>query len=343
MYNEYMNSGLKFLTLNCWGLPFLTPFKDRRLDAISEIIRNGKWDVVALQEVWLKRDQQRIIKKACFPHHVAFDKGYRFFGSGGLMILSKYKILEHDFHTFIVKGFPHRLHEGDFHAAKGIGYALLDTPMGKLPIFTTHLIAKYARRQENDINRVFRMAQMLELILYIRRKATPSGFVLCGDLNATEADLELETLYALTGVSREWRMNLRSFRKRLDHIMCGATLANMNFRIANASLVLRSSFSSEKIPYSDHEGVSALIRPAEASVTALGTKRILERTLRYMKYSMHAVRQLDDWIRCLPLAGPLSSHFMAPQFTYIEALVNMVETELKANDSKHPLGLNEVI
>ena len=34
---------------------------------------------------------------------------------------------------------------------------------------------------------------------------------------------------------------------------------------------------------------------------------------------------------------------MAPQFTYVEALLNMVETELKAAHLEHPLGLRDII
>ena len=104
-----MNSGLKFLTLNCWGLPFLTPFKNRRLDAIADMVRDGHWDVVALQEVWLKSDQKRIIEKAGFPVSRRLSPtDPAFFGSGGfLMLLSRHKILKEPISKFSwMKGFP---------------------------------------------------------------------------------------------------------------------------------------------------------------------------------------------------------------------------------------------
>ena len=93
-----------------------------------------------------------------------------------------------------MRGFPHRLHEMDFHSTKGVGYALLDTPIGEVPVFLTHLIAKYVPRHESDHNRLFRMAQILEFVFFIRKMATPKGFILCGDLNISEEELEFEKL-----------------------------------------------------------------------------------------------------------------------------------------------------
>lgn len=339
-----MKSGLKFLTLNCWGLPFLTPQKNRRLDAIAASIRNSDWDVVALQEVWLQHDQERIIKNSGFPFHIVFRGTSRVFGSG-LVLLSKFKILAQDFHEFIVRGFPHRVHEGDFHAAKGIGYALIETPIGPVPVFLTHLIAKYSKRDETDVNRVFRIAQILELIFYIRRKATPEGFVLCGDLNATIDDLEMETLFALGGIDRSQNPKLRSLKKRIDHIVCGATTGEKTFKIFSASLVFRTPFIhgvDEVIPYSDHEGMSVVVRASRGQADSRFTHRILDRTLRYMNFSLKAVRELDSWIMCLPVFGPLSARFMKPQFNYIDALLNMLEIDLKSAKSEHPLRLQEI-
>ena len=165
-------------------------------------------------------------------------------------------------------------------------------------------------------SRILGIAQMLEVIpCTCGERRRPGGFVWRGDLNATDQDLEMETLYALTGVNREKRQTVKSFRKRIDHILCGATHTKLNFRASSPHLVLRSHFrdeTNEKIPYSDHEGVSAVIRPLEASAAATSTRRILERTLRYMKYSMQAVRQLDDWIRCLPIVGLFSQSILWP-------------------------------
>jgi endonuclease/exonuclease/phosphatase family metal-dependent hydrolase len=337
-----MYSGFRFLTLNCWGLPFLTPHKNRRLDAICETIRNGNWDVVALQEVWLKRDQQRLIKNSGFKYSVVFNAGSKLVGSG-MILLSKYKILKSDFHRFNVMGFPHRLNEGDFHSAKGVGYALLETPEGELPVFTTHLIAKYSPRHERDINRVFRIAQILELVFYVRQMATPKSFVLCGDLNSQEQDLELQALYALFGIPRGMHLKLRSNKRRIDHIICGASHQELDLRVSNASLVFREPFSGEKIPYSDHHGISATVRRAASEIDVTATKKILERTFRYMTYSIDLVKQVNHRISLIPFVGWANNYFMKPQLTYIQAMLGMLETDLKQVESEHPLRLKGVI
>ena len=298
--------------------------------------------MVALQEVWLKRDQERLIKKSGFKYHVAYPGPSWIFGSG-LVILSKFKILAHDFHKFVVRGFPHRVHEGDFHASKGIGYALLDTPLGKIPLFVTHLIAKYAKRHESDINRVFRLAQMLELVFYIRRKASPQSFVLCGDLNASEGDMELETLHALTGASSIQPSRLRSFRKRLDHVICGGTFEDINLKVVSSSLVFRGTANPETVLYSDHEGVSAVIRAESGKVDTKLTLGVLKRTFRYMSYSMKSVIELEQWLRVIPLLGPLSSHLMKPQFAYIQFLLDILEADIRQAVPQHPLRLKEIM
>jgi sphingomyelin phosphodiesterase 2 len=51
-------AALKFLTLNCWGLPFYTPQRKMRFRAITAFLKSNNWDVVALQEVWLKSDRE---------------------------------------------------------------------------------------------------------------------------------------------------------------------------------------------------------------------------------------------------------------------------------------------
>ncbi len=333
-----MKSAVKFLSLNCWGLPFLTPQKNRRLEAIAESIRGGNWDVVALQEVWLKGDQDGVIKNSGFEHWVVFKGSSKLFGSG-MILLSRHKILKSDFHRFYVSGFPHRVHEGDFHSSKGVGFALLETPLGPMPVFITHLIARYAPRYEIDTNKVFRMAQVLELVFYVRRMAKLSGFILCGDLNATDEDLEFEVLCALIGVPKSLRQRLRSDKKRLDHIICGATETQHHFKISSPTIVFKGAMRGEKIPYSDHHGISTYVRRAQMPIESIYTKKILARTWRYMNHSIEAVKQVDRGIGLIPILGRVNGIFMKPQLIYIQMLLGMLEMDLEQAHSAHPLGL----
>jgi endonuclease/exonuclease/phosphatase family metal-dependent hydrolase len=334
-----MQSGLKILTLNCWGLPFITPQKNRRLDAIAKMVKHGPWDIVALQEIWLKKDQERIIKEAGFPYSHVFGPNSITVKSG-LVLLSRHKILKSDFHKFQVSGFPHRVQEGEFFASKGVGFALLETPIGELPLFVAHLIACHVPRFHTDANRVFRMAQMLEMVFYIRRMASPKSFVLCGDLNSTEEDLEMETLRALIGARHRLEPGMRTNKRRLDHIISGATLDNFSFQVKGTQLVFRHHIEGVKLNYSDHEGVSAIIQKASGqALSTIHTHDILERKWRYMKFCLEQVRVIDKRISLIPVIGWFCSYLMKPQLTYIQLLIEMLETDLKQAESKHPLRL----
>src|SRR5947207_2982491 len=142
-YTLKMKAGLRVLTLNCWGLLFLTPDKNRRIDAITATIKKGNWDVVALDRVWLKGDRNRRI--------------------------------------------------------------------------------------------------------------------LNGYLKTEERDMELEALYGLVGISKARNLSMRSDKRRVDHIICGATHGEHEFKFFSPKLVFRQTFSGERIPFSDHHGVSVVI------------------------------------------------------------------------------------
>ena len=333
-----MKSSLKIMTLNCWGIPFFTPQRRRRIQAITKTLKNGTWDVVALQEVWLKSDRDWIIQNSGFEFHATFDTSENFFGSG-MLLLSKHKILKKDFQTFVSSGFPHLLHEMDYHTAKGIGYALLETPIGEVPIFITHLIAKYAPRYQHDNNRLFRMAQIIELVFYIRKMATPIGFILCGDLNVSDEELEFEMLCGLLGIPRISLPKLRSEKKCLDYVLCGASLNEINFKSSLLKFEFKESLENSKIPYSDHLGVSATIKKTSTPSHYSATHSVLVRSFRYMKYSVGLVDHVDRWIHWIPILGILFRHFMRPQMELIKGMLVMIEEDLKELNPKHPLRL----
>lgn len=78
---------LKVLTLNCWGLPQPYPIgsKDRnfRMRAIADDLKTkGKYDVVALEEIWSESDfkiiQELVVES--LPYSFYFHSG--FLGSG---------------------------------------------------------------------------------------------------------------------------------------------------------------------------------------------------------------------------------------------------------------------
>ena len=161
--------------------------------------------------------------------------------------------------------------------------------------------------------------------------ATPKGFILFGDLNVTEEDIEFETLCALLGIPKHTLPKLKSEKKHLDYILCGATMSEISFKTHKMEFVFKEKIKGEKIHYSDHDGVSAFIKVAKISSEVITTRQVLKRTLRYMKHSIELIEQMNRWLQWIP--------YMKPQLTYIQALITMLETDIKEVDSVHPLRL----
>ena len=53
---------LSILTLNIWGIPFVSKDKDVRVQAIAERLKVSDYDIISLQEVWSEYDFQKISK-----------------------------------------------------------------------------------------------------------------------------------------------------------------------------------------------------------------------------------------------------------------------------------------
>jgi hypothetical protein len=71
------------------------------------------WDVVTLQEMWIESDRQLVIESAAsigLVHHHYFRSNN--FGGSGLLVLSRYAVIETDFFYYRLCGKPQRLHHG---------------------------------------------------------------------------------------------------------------------------------------------------------------------------------------------------------------------------------------
>lgn len=62
------------LTLNIWGIPYISKDREDRVKAIAEELSSGKYDLVSLQEVWTEHDYQRIRARVrdVLPYHHYF-------------------------------------------------------------------------------------------------------------------------------------------------------------------------------------------------------------------------------------------------------------------------------
>lgn len=117
-------SHLRILSLNCWGLKFISKLRNERLTEIGNQIAaaNPRPDIVGLQECWTQQDYNAIRDKT--RHILPYGKFYHsgIFG-GGLVILSRWPIEESNMVRYPLNGRPAAFYRGDWFVGKGVACA----------------------------------------------------------------------------------------------------------------------------------------------------------------------------------------------------------------------------
>jgi hypothetical protein len=138
-----MPTEINVITLNCWGLKFISKWRNERLVEIGKRIASADPvpQIVGLQEFWTQRDYQCIRKET--KHVLPYGKFYHsgIFG-GGLAILSKWPIEESSMVRYPLNGRPTAFFRGDWYVGKGIACARIRYGAGLkdvVEVFTTHV------------------------------------------------------------------------------------------------------------------------------------------------------------------------------------------------------------
>jgi len=173
---------LRIATLNTWGAPYAR-HRRARMQAIAGQLLAMTLDAVCLQEIFLPQDRRMLMEATAeaYPHQVYFASSA--IGSG-LLILSRYPVQRQAFHRYSLAGKPQRLQHGDYYVQKGIGLAVLETPLGSLALFNTHTHAQYLPDEDNEYA-AFTGGNLYEAAQFIQAQALGLPVVLCGDLNVT--------------------------------------------------------------------------------------------------------------------------------------------------------------
>lgn len=173
---------LSVLSLNCWGLYLVSKQRKFRLRAIAEYLSRQSYDIVALQECWMRQDFEYIKNRveAQLPYAKYFLSGTL---GCGLVILSKYPILASSLLKFTLAGRPLMILEGDYYVGKACGSVTIDHPeIGLIDVFTSHLLACY---EDNDIYEAQRITECWQIANSIRASAAQGRHViLAGDFNS---------------------------------------------------------------------------------------------------------------------------------------------------------------
>jgi sphingomyelin phosphodiesterase 2 len=134
---------INVITLNCWGLKYLSKYRIERSEEIGRRIANASPvpHIVALQECWTQEGYQSIRRatKQILPYGKLYYSGV--FG-GGLVILSQWPIEESSMFQYTLNGRPTAFFRGDWYVGKGVACARIRIGSSKkdiLEVFTTHV------------------------------------------------------------------------------------------------------------------------------------------------------------------------------------------------------------
>jgi len=181
--------GLRVMALNTWGIPhtFGSLDKEERMAAIGSMIADGDYDLVMLEELWMRPDHETI-KQAVEGKGLYITKYDDLttgcdgrvgpWGCSGLAVVSKFPIVEANFTKFTQQGsFGSMFSDGEYFAGKGVGRVMV-SPRENLhvDVLVTHTISEEANSQTRE-------NQADELVEVIKK--SPAHFVILGgDFNA---------------------------------------------------------------------------------------------------------------------------------------------------------------
>ncbi|QRV80431.1 endonuclease/exonuclease/phosphatase family protein [Ceratobasidium sp. AG-Ba] len=204
--DDHDDTRIRVLTFNCWGLRFVSQHRLARVNAIAERILNAApaYDIVALQELWLKSDHALVaeIVAPVLPHSTVFYSGA--FGSG-LSLFSRFPIEQAQMHPFALAGDPIDVLGGDWFVGKGVAAATLSHPiLGHVELLTSHMFAR-GGETGTVLQQAHRLVGAWEYAQLIRRAAELGRYVIvAGDFNAVDGSAPIEFIRAHAKVQDAW-------------------------------------------------------------------------------------------------------------------------------------------
>lgn len=177
---------LSVVTFNFWGLPdvgfqVLSPLRAERRIAVCEELKKSKWDLVFLQEVWVKEDRDAL-KKCGYDHSLDLENTKLAIDSG-LLTLSRYPLGRPDRLTYAQPTQPNISSDGESLVRKSAILARLEHPNGAVWVAQTHLVSVYD--EKNDAYEARRLQQLKAFVKWATGRAGSEPLIVGGDLNIT--------------------------------------------------------------------------------------------------------------------------------------------------------------
>lgn len=204
-------SSINIFTYNVWDLKFIAKSRTQRLAAIAECLANQvpRPEIVGLQECFTQESYEKIRK--CTKNFLPYGKFYHsgIFG-GGLVILSKWPIVESSMFRYPLNGRPTAFFRGDWFVGKGVACARIRLGPRERDIaevFCTHMHAPY-ESEPNDSYLCHRTAQAWEIAKLMRHAAERGHLVIgLGDFNMLPLSLAHQIITTLAPVQDAWRIH----------------------------------------------------------------------------------------------------------------------------------------
>lgn len=278
--DERKGGSIKLLTLNTWGLKYVSRFRTARIRAIADRLSEQKegddYDIVALQEVWVEEDWNYINNKcrAVYPFRRIFKAGI--ITGPGLALLSKIPIESTMLYRFPVNGRPSAFYRGDWYVGKSMAVTLLKPhQVGQRPIalLNSHMHAPYAATGDSSYY-CHRACQAWDLATQINMiKKAGYAVVQVGDLNSKPGTLPYKLFTLEGGLHDSWEMCQKdnplaatteeelALMSPKDQIIMGGVTCNSKLNTWNAS---RQNWEACRLDYALID--SSRIIPTSAAI-----------------------------------------------------------------------------
>ncbi|PVF98637.1 DNase I-like protein [Serendipita vermifera] len=189
-----MNSShLRVLTLNVWGLKYLSKRRLERIAAICDELKHSDYDIICFQELWADYDTVKLALRPSFPH----SKYWRTAALGsGLAVFSKLAIVASNIFPFSLNGCPSDL-AGDWFAGKACASVVVVHPvLGEVEVFNTHFFAR-GGEEGPEHQRAVRIANAWEMSKLIRASLAGGRHVIVtGDFNSSPHSLPMKMFFS---------------------------------------------------------------------------------------------------------------------------------------------------
>jgi len=213
---------VRILTLNCWGLKYVSKDRIERIGAIASFLSRSSHDIVCLQELWVQADFETV--RVSVSSHLPF---FKIFHSGavgaGLVIFSRFPIIAATIQSYSLNGSPLDLQGADWASGKAAASVLVKHPvLGQLQVFNTHFFSE-GGDDGPEYLRAHRLVNAWEFAKLVKQSAEIGRYVIAaGDFNSSPHTLPMTVVREHAGLHDVWS----TLRPPLPSYQTGETPVN---------------------------------------------------------------------------------------------------------------------